>query len=71
MRKFGPKGDDHPTVGRECEACGVAFKGGDYTCLVPLGPGDDPDSRQRAREGRPYNSVAVEVHWACATGEEE
>jgi hypothetical protein len=68
-RKFGPKAADHPGVGRECPACHVPFSAGDYTTLVLLGPGDDPESQQRAREGRAYNAVAVEVHWACATGD--
>lgn len=70
-RKFGPKTVTHPTVGKECPACNVSFKEGDYTTLVSLGPGDDEDAQARAREGRPYNAVALEVHWACATGEVE
>jgi len=66
VRKFGPKTADHPTVGRDCPACNKPFKEGDYTTLVALGPGDDPEEQERAREGRPYNAVAVEVHWECA-----
>lgn len=69
LRRFGPKLADHPTVGRECPACHYAFKAGDFTTLVPLGPGNDPDEQDRARAGRPYTAVAAEVHWACATGE--
>lgn len=68
-RKFGPKAADHPSVGTNCHACGAQFEEGDYTGLVMLGPGIDPEARQRAREGRPYNAVAEEVHWACMTGE--
>jgi hypothetical protein len=64
--KFGPKKADHPSVGEECPACHVAFAEGDYTTLVVLGPGDDPEARQRASEGRAYNAVAAEVHWDCA-----
>jgi hypothetical protein len=28
----------------------------------------DSEEREKAREGRFYNAVAVEVHWACASG---
>ena len=69
LQRFGPKMADHPSVGQPCPACRVAFLAGDYTALVMLGPGDDPEAQQRAREGRPYNAVAVEVHYACAGGE--
>lgn len=70
MRKFEPLKADHPTVGQECPACHTPFKEGDELALVPLGPGADLEERERAREGRPYNAVAVPVHWGCATGEE-
>jgi hypothetical protein len=66
QRMFGPKTADHPGIGRECPACHVPFKEGDYTTLVILGPGDDADAQQRRDEGRPYNAVAAEVHWACS-----
>ncbi len=69
-RKFGPKEADHPSVGDLCPACGKAFRAGDYATLVAIGPGDDPENQQNAREGRAYNAVAVEAHWACVTGEE-
>lgn len=39
---------------------------GDYTTLIPIGPGNDPEARERAKEGRPYNAVALEIHWECA-----
>ena len=68
LRPFGPKSADHPSVGTDCPACHVPFAEGDYTTLVTLGPGSDPEEQQRATEGRPYNAVAVEVHWTCATG---
>lgn len=68
-RMFGPKAADHPGVGRPCAACQVEFAAGDYTALVMLGPGDDPGSQEKARSGRAYNAVAVEVHWSCATAE--
>lgn len=71
MRRFGPKSPDHPTVGRECPACKVAFEPGDWTTLVVLGPGADEEARDRAREHRAYNAFALEVHYACATGWED
>jgi hypothetical protein len=69
-RKFGPKSPDHPGVGRPCPACSTPFVAGDYTALVALGPGYNPETRRKARAGQAYNAVAVEVHWACATGED-
>jgi len=71
QRRFGPKDEsfDGSTV-PPCSACGVEFKAGDYSTLVKLGPGDDSKARERLRQGKPYIAVAVEVHWACATGEE-
>lgn len=66
MRKFGPKPSDHPSVGKPCSACLVPFKEGDFTTLVSLGPGDDMEAQERARAGRAYTGVAVEVHWTCA-----
>lgn len=65
LRKFGPKTTDEL---RKCPACHKPFRAGDYTTLIALGPGDDPDAQAQARAGRPYNAVALEVHWACATG---
>jgi len=66
MRIFGPKTKDHPTIGIACPACGKPFAEGDYTALITLGPGDDLEAQERARQGRPYNAVAAEVHAACA-----
>lgn len=67
-RRFGPKSAESASEGRKCPACRAAFVEGDYTTLVALGPGDDPEAQELARAGRPYNAVAVEVHWACAGG---
>ena len=69
FRKFGPKTKDHPSVGDKCPACHIPFKEGDYTTLIALGPGTSPESQERCKQGRPYNAIAVEVHWACTTGE--
>lgn len=68
LRPFGPKAGNHPSIGTPCPACRVPFAEGDYTTLVALGPGDDPESQKRAREGRFYNAVALEVHLACGAG---
>lgn len=68
-RKFGPKTANHHSVGELCQACKMQFAEGDYTTLISLGPGSDAEERARAAAGRPYNAIAVEVHWACATGE--
>lgn len=70
MRRFPPLAADHPLVGTECPACHERLSTGDSTTLVLLGPGADPDERQRAREGRAHNAVGAPVHWACATGDE-
>lgn len=70
LRRLGPKLAGHPSIGTSCTACQKKFVAGDYTTLVNLGPGDDAEGRQRARAGLAHNAVAVEVHWACATGEE-
>jgi len=69
--KWGPKAEDHPSIGMACVACGVPFVAGDFTVGIPLGPGrGDVEKREKCRQGGWYNAVAVEVHWACATGEE-
>ena len=71
MRKFGPKSAGHPSIGDKCPVCLALFREGDFTTLIPLGPADNPKDRKRARENRAYTAIAKEVHWACATGEEE
>lgn len=68
-RRFGPKAADHPGVGEKCPACHVPFAAGDYTTLVPLGPGGDEEARERRDAGRVYNAIALEVHWDCAASE--
>jgi hypothetical protein len=66
MKKFGPLSVDHPSVGEKCPACMKPFVAGDYTTLVPLGPGDDEEARRKAKEGRIYIAVAAHVHWDCS-----
>lgn len=71
-RKFGPKTKEaaqrDDMEGRKCPGCGQKFSEGDFTTLVGIGPGDDEDERALCREGRPYNAVAIEAHYACVTG---
>jgi hypothetical protein len=69
FRKFGPKPEDRIHI--KCAACREGFVKGDYTTLINIGPGDDPDEREKCLQGRPYTAVAVEAHWACVTGEAE
>ena len=64
--KFGPKTLEHPTIGKECPACKKPFKEGDFTTLIALGPGDDEEARERMLAERPYNAVAIEIHYDCA-----
>jgi hypothetical protein len=63
-RKFGPKSADHPSIGMKCPYCDLSFEVGDYTTLVATVPADEEEA-QKAREERPYNSCAEEVHWTC------
>lgn len=65
-RVYGPKLAESPTLNHPCVACGAGIVAGDLTVLVPLGPGDDEEAQQKARGGRYYNAVCVEVHAACA-----
>lgn len=66
--KCGPKSADHPSIGMECISCGELFKQGDYTVLIPLGPGSDKRRQDKARKKQWYSSTAVEIHFACAGG---
>lgn len=74
--KMGPLKATHPLVAGApldgerdtCPACGEVFREGQYVTLIPVGPGSDETERAKARDGRPYNAVAVTVHWECATG---
>jgi hypothetical protein len=68
VRVFGPKAADHPSTGQECIACHAPFQAGDWTALVVLGPGGDPEEQVKACTGRAYNAVAIEIHRTCATG---
>lgn len=65
VRHFGPRESPSDNT---CMACGEPFGVGSYSVIIPLGPGGDEEYREKCREGRPYNCVGVEVHYACATG---
>ncbi len=71
MAKMGPLLTEHPLVGDKCPACHRLFQAGDWVTLIPLGPGSNPESQRKCREGQAYNAVAAPVHWSCATGELE
>lgn len=65
-RIFGPKTADHPSIGNECHGCRRVFVAGDFTTLVIIGPGDDPEEHEKALAGRAHNAIAIEVHAYCA-----
>lgn len=73
LRKMGPLAGDHPLVlgDKECPGCHEQFEEGQLVTLIAIGPGDDADAQEKAREGRIYNAIAMPVHWICATGEKE
>lgn len=70
LQKVGPleKGQIIPYP---CPGCEHEFKTGDIMAVIPIGPGEDPEERKNAREGKAHRAVAILAHWACATGEEE
>jgi hypothetical protein len=67
---YGPKAADPQAVGQPCPACQVVLVEEDTVAVLRLGPGPDPQARQLARAGQPYNPVVTELHWACATGDD-
>lgn len=71
-RAFEPLKADHPLVtgDKTCPGCQKPFAAGDVTCLVTIGPGDDPEERKKAKEGRAYNAVALPAHYGCVIGED-
>jgi hypothetical protein len=68
MRRYAPLAEGHPTIGEICPACRRALAVGDVVTLIAIGPGDDAEEQERAREGGVYTAVAVPAHWRCATG---
>lgn len=67
---FDVLAEDHPLVvaGKSCPGCELVFKEGDSITLVSIGPGNDPEEQEKAREGRAYNAVALAAHYKCVTG---
>ena len=64
MNKYGPKKNNHPSIGNPCPVCGIKFKENDYTTLAVIGV-DNEEDRQKMIDGRVYNAVAKEIHWTC------
>lgn len=62
--KFGPKKEDHHSVGEKCPVCHLPFKEGDHTTLVSIGV-DDEENKRLMHEGKAFNSIALEIHWDC------
>lgn len=65
---LGPKRADHPTVGCVCLACGQMFREGDYTTMIALGPGSDPQAKLAMLAGSNYIAQGLELHYTCVTG---
>lgn len=57
---------DDITERRPCGACGHTFEAGDEVVLIPLGPGQDPEEREKCRLGRPYAAICEVAHARCA-----
>jgi hypothetical protein len=56
-------------IGVPCPACQVPLAQGDMVAVLILGPGADPAARAACLAGQDYQGVAVELHWACRTGD--
>ena len=71
--RFGPKPKNSPAIvsGHRCPACEVLFKEGDYTTLVPIGPGPDESEQRKCRDNEGYNATGMEAHWICTVGKEK
>lgn len=69
--RIGPQLVNDKAVGQACPACKVKLAKGDFVAVVVLGPGADKRARDAARNGKPYEAVAIELHWACATGQDD
>lgn len=71
IQRFGPaKALEEGKLPRRCTACGENIIEGEYSGLIPLGPGGDAEEREKANGTKNYNAICVEIHWACATGRE-
>lgn len=56
-------------IGEPCPACGALLEQGDKVAVLILGPGADPAARAAFLAGQQGTVVAVELHWACRTGD--
>lgn len=54
-----------------CRACEKPIEKNSDVALIALGPGDSEENMEKCEQGRPYNAVAIQVHWSCATGEKQ
>jgi hypothetical protein len=70
-QRGGPRPVHPDAVGQLCPACGEPLVNGDIVAAIPLGPGPNPQARVNARAGLPFECVHVDVHWPCATGDED
>lgn len=70
-RVRGPQWPSPGEVGTPCPACGNDIDARDPVAVLILGPGADPLARTDALAGMPYEGVAIELHWACVTGQEQ
>jgi hypothetical protein len=68
--QFGPQPVKDSEIGQPCIACSGLLATGDMVAVRPLGPGASPEARTNARAGLPFEAVTIELHWACATGDE-
>jgi hypothetical protein len=69
--QYGPRPVSPSEVGQPCAACLGLLADGDTVAVRPLGPGGDAQARANARAGLPYAAATIELHWACATGDEQ
>lgn len=69
--QYGPRPVSPSEVGEQCAACLGMLADADTVAVRPLGPGGDAQARANARAGLPYEAATIELHWACATGDEQ
>lgn len=61
-----PLDPGHPLTYTLCPGCDFPLGNEAPVALVYVGPGPDPEDRQKAREGRWHTGAAVAVHALCA-----
>ena len=65
QRRVMPK-RDQPYM---CTACNAPIGEGQGFTMSVLGPGTDPEARERCQAGKPFAALSTLLHWACATGD--